>query len=101
MSIYILIRFKGIVSRDWGGRQCLGFFFIIKLFSYRTFEKWRLSGCALTLDFSEEQDFPEYNLITFDHMGKNWFYSGLRTPLEQPHFTSAEIALRRGALMGF
>jgi hypothetical protein len=42
------------------------------------FKKWRPSRCALALDSSEEQDFPESNFITAHHMekavfrGANW-----------------------------
>jgi hypothetical protein len=32
-------------------------------FSQWTFYKWRQSGCALTLDFSQEQDFPGSSLL--------------------------------------
>jgi hypothetical protein len=59
---------------------------------------------------SEEQDFPENNLITAEHVGGNrfsseqiasaWFknsagavLSGIRTPPEQPHFTFTEMVL--------
>jgi hypothetical protein len=38
------------------------------------------SGYALALDFSEEQDFPESNLITADHVGKNQFFAAQIVP---------------------
>jgi hypothetical protein len=68
-----------------------------------------MSGWALALNFSEKQGFKESNLITADHVEKpancssvvlespRAVLSRLRTPLEQPHFTSAEMTRQRGA----
>jgi hypothetical protein len=84
------------------------FVFDFKIVSYRN---WRPPGCALALDFSEEQDFPERNLIIADHGEKKGFArskllqhslcqsSPLRTLLKQP--TSTEMALRNGASAEF
>jgi hypothetical protein len=41
---------------------------ILRLFSYRS-----PSGCVFTLYLSQEQDLPESNLITADHVGRKWF----------------------------
>jgi hypothetical protein len=51
------------------------------------------------MDFSEEQDFPESNLITADHVGKPGFSRSIllqrsyRTPPEQP-FPDSELCWR-------